>query len=134
MWLSFCGSRPLYQSWPWWWIDFLILSIFFQTFAFWLIPSFYWIFEKLTIWMFSVCYLIVKSAAYLAINQIITARFQIWNLKYILLNYNFDFFPAPPISCRHCEGDACLDGKTGELKVCTAGESSCLYMNANGTY
>jgi len=38
---------------------------------------------------------------------------------------------APPISCRHCEGDACLDGKTGELKVCTAGESSCLYMNAN---
>jgi len=37
---------------------------------------------------------------------------------------------APPISCRHCEGDACADGKTGELKPCTSGESSCLYVNA----
>jgi len=37
---------------------------------------------------------------------------------------------APPISCRHCEGDACLDGKNGELKECTQGESSCIYVNA----
>ena len=79
------------------------------------------------------CYLILKSATYLALNQIVTARFQIWNLKYILLNYNFDFFSAPPISCRHCEGDDCIDGKKGELKPCTAGESSCIFMNAKGT-
>jgi len=38
---------------------------------------------------------------------------------------------APPISCRHCEGDKCLDGKNGELKECTQGESSCMYVNAN---
>merc|ERR1711971_1396076 len=37
---------------------------------------------------------------------------------------------APPISCRHCEGDECIDGKKGELKPCTAGESSCIFMNA----
>jgi len=37
---------------------------------------------------------------------------------------------APPISCRHCEGDACLDGKNGELKECTQGESTCMYVNA----
>lgn len=37
---------------------------------------------------------------------------------------------APPISCRHCEGDDCIDGKKGELKPCTAGESSCIFMNA----
>ena len=42
-------------------------------------------------------------------------------------------FPAPPISCRHCEGDDCIDGKKGELKPCTAGESSCIFMNAKGT-
>ena len=57
----------------------------------------------------------------------------ILNFKGILLNYIFDIFSAPPISCRHCEGDDCIDGKKGELKPCTAGESSCIFMNAKGT-
>jgi len=37
---------------------------------------------------------------------------------------------APPISCRHCEGEDCRDGKNGELKECTQGESACIYVNA----
>jgi len=37
---------------------------------------------------------------------------------------------APPISCRHCEGDGCIDGNNGELKPCIGGESSCIYVNA----
>jgi len=37
---------------------------------------------------------------------------------------------ATPISCRHCEGEDCRDGKNGEYKPCTRGESSCMYVNA----
>jgi len=37
---------------------------------------------------------------------------------------------ATPISCRHCEGEDCRDGKNGEYKPCTSGESSCIYVNA----